>query len=261
MQADAILILALMGLSLGAMRVLVHLSRRAGRKGEAYPGTRSIARICGMDRHTVIAAIKELERSGLVTTVKQKGRATRYRLFQKLTESGAEKRTTVVRKSAPKGSPSKVIQFKEEEEKTPPPPPQIRVASEEKRGSGEKRAEKQNNLSHPSSSSSNNHRDPAPRLEVSSANGTLRTGTAITLEADITLHEAPGPRTKMTNEILEWMEKDPLYADTDLREEGAKFRADCEKKKRPCNYGRFVKWLARNYEVQAIEEEKKTRGG
>jgi Helix-turn-helix domain len=71
------------GLSPGAFRVLCHLQRRAQNKPAAFPGIRSIARICRMNWHTVIDAIRELEQSGQIVAQRKPGRHTVYRLFPK----------------------------------------------------------------------------------------------------------------------------------------------------------------------------------
>src|SRR5436305_14679386 len=48
----------------------------------AYPSIRTIARQAGLSRQTVLAAIEELSRSGLLATNKSKGRSTAYRIIR-----------------------------------------------------------------------------------------------------------------------------------------------------------------------------------
>lgn len=50
--------------------------------GWAYPGIRTIASQAGLSRQTVLAAIEELTRSGLLATSKSKGRSTAYRVMR-----------------------------------------------------------------------------------------------------------------------------------------------------------------------------------
>ncbi|WP_435020319.1 helix-turn-helix domain-containing protein [Tundrisphaera sp. TA3] len=50
--------------------------------GWAYPGIRTIAAQAGLSRQTVLAAIEELTRLGLLATSKSKGRSTAYRIMQ-----------------------------------------------------------------------------------------------------------------------------------------------------------------------------------
>src|SRR3954447_5984306 len=48
----------------------------------AYPSIRTIARQAGLSRQTVLAAIAELARVGLLATSKTKGRSTAYRIIR-----------------------------------------------------------------------------------------------------------------------------------------------------------------------------------
>src|SRR5438270_11787779 len=59
----------------------------------AYPSIRTIARQAGLSRQTVLAAIAELTRSGLLATHKSKGRSTAYRIIRQapVRPSGKEK--------------------------------------------------------------------------------------------------------------------------------------------------------------------------
>src|SRR5438270_14025206 len=50
--------------------------------GWAYPSIRTIARQAGLSRQTVLAAIAELTRSGLLATSKSKGRSTAYKIIR-----------------------------------------------------------------------------------------------------------------------------------------------------------------------------------
>jgi putative hemolysin len=68
------------GLSAHALRVYFHLVRRAGSDGECYPGLKSIARICRMNRKTVMAALEELEIRELVEVYRDLGKRNSYQL-------------------------------------------------------------------------------------------------------------------------------------------------------------------------------------
>src|SRR3954462_5061323 len=48
----------------------------------AYPSIRTIARQAGLSRQTVLAAIAELARGGLLATSKSKGRSTAYKIMR-----------------------------------------------------------------------------------------------------------------------------------------------------------------------------------
>src|SRR6516165_8518121 len=48
----------------------------------AYPSIRTIARQAGLSRQTVITAIEELTRGGLLAASKSKGRSTAYRVLR-----------------------------------------------------------------------------------------------------------------------------------------------------------------------------------
>ena len=48
----------------------------------AYPSIRTIAREAGLSRQTVLAAIEQLTRMGLLATSKAKGRSTAYRIIR-----------------------------------------------------------------------------------------------------------------------------------------------------------------------------------
>lgn len=50
--------------------------------GWAYPSIRTIAKQAGLSRQTVLAAIKELVRGGLLATSKSQGRSTAYRVLK-----------------------------------------------------------------------------------------------------------------------------------------------------------------------------------
>jgi hypothetical protein len=55
----------------------------------AYPSIRTIASQAGLSRQTVLAAIEELTRSGLLATSKSKGRSTAYRIIRQAPERPA----------------------------------------------------------------------------------------------------------------------------------------------------------------------------
>src|SRR5438552_17261300 len=48
----------------------------------AYPSIRTIARQAGLSRQTVLAAIEDLTRGGLLATSKSKGRSTAYKVLR-----------------------------------------------------------------------------------------------------------------------------------------------------------------------------------
>src|ERR1700745_1873329 len=48
----------------------------------AYPSIRTIARQAGLSRQTVLAAIGDLARNGLLATSKSKGRSTAYKIIR-----------------------------------------------------------------------------------------------------------------------------------------------------------------------------------
>src|SRR6266568_7276359 len=50
--------------------------------GWAYPSIRTIARQAGLSRQTVLAAIGELTRAGLLATSKSPGRSTAYKIIR-----------------------------------------------------------------------------------------------------------------------------------------------------------------------------------
>src|ERR1700761_268254 len=54
--------------------------------GWAYPSIRTIAKQAGLSRQTVLAAIAELTRVGLLATNKSRGRSTAYRVLREAPE-------------------------------------------------------------------------------------------------------------------------------------------------------------------------------
>lgn len=66
------------GLSPAAFRVLGHLARRAGARGQAFPGVDSIARICRLHKDTVWRALNELESAGWIARKPRPGRTSVY---------------------------------------------------------------------------------------------------------------------------------------------------------------------------------------
>ena len=58
----------------------------------AYPSIRTIARQAGLSRQTVLAAIEELTRGGLLATSKSKGRSTAYKIMRQAARRPAERR-------------------------------------------------------------------------------------------------------------------------------------------------------------------------
>ena len=87
----------------------------------AYPSIRTIARQAGLSRQTVLAAIEELTRMGLLATSKSKGRSTAYQIIRQAPDRPTRSRPTTARASRPKslkgtgprifrGSPRKLSQ-------------------------------------------------------------------------------------------------------------------------------------------------------
>src|SRR6478752_4817489 len=66
----------------------------------AYPSIRTIARQAGLSRQTVLAAIEQLTRMGLLATSKSKGRSTAYQIIRQ----APERPTKAKEKAAGKGS-------------------------------------------------------------------------------------------------------------------------------------------------------------
>src|SRR5271166_5304856 len=70
--------------------------------GWAYPSIRTIARQAGLSRQTVLSAVEELARLGLLATSKSKGRSTAYKIIRQAPDrpQGTGKRA---KKSPPAG--------------------------------------------------------------------------------------------------------------------------------------------------------------
>lgn len=71
------------GLSLAARGVYVHLCRRADKAHVAWPGINSIADTVRVDRKTVMAAIRELEKRGFLRVVRAWGSRSNYEILAK----------------------------------------------------------------------------------------------------------------------------------------------------------------------------------
>src|SRR3954471_15834786 len=54
--------------------------------GWAYPSIRTIARQAGLSRQTVLAAIEDLTRLGILATSKSTGRSTAYKIIRQVPE-------------------------------------------------------------------------------------------------------------------------------------------------------------------------------
>src|SRR5262249_27535646 len=91
----------------------------------AYPSIRTIARQAGLSRQTVLAAIAELARRGLVGTSKSKGRPTAYKIIRQApvrpSGKGARKNTDAGPKSLEEGPPSGPISLDVSLETSPDP--------------------------------------------------------------------------------------------------------------------------------------------
>src|SRR5271157_4350307 len=59
----------------------------------AYPSIRTIARQAGLSRQTVLVAIEQLTRMGLLATSKSKGRSTAYRIIRQAPERPSRARS------------------------------------------------------------------------------------------------------------------------------------------------------------------------
>src|ERR1700761_5330475 len=73
--------------------------------GWAYPSIRTIARQAGLSRQTVLVAIEEMARVGLLATSKSKGRSTAYKIIRQAPErpGSKKKKERVVQDSATTG--------------------------------------------------------------------------------------------------------------------------------------------------------------
>ena len=60
----------------------------------AYPSIRTIARQAGLSRQTVLAAIEQLTRMGLLAASKSKGRSTAYRIIRQAPERPTKSKST-----------------------------------------------------------------------------------------------------------------------------------------------------------------------
>src|SRR5262249_51889015 len=58
----------------------------------AYPSIRTIARQAGLSRQTVLAAVNELTKMGLLATAKSKGRSTAYKIIRQAPNRAAGKK-------------------------------------------------------------------------------------------------------------------------------------------------------------------------
>ena len=57
----------------------------------AYPSIRTIAKQAGLSRQTVLAAIAELTRRGLLATSKSRGRSTAYKIIRQAPTTAGSK--------------------------------------------------------------------------------------------------------------------------------------------------------------------------
>jgi hypothetical protein len=73
--------------------------------GWAYPSIRTIARQAGLSRQTVLCAIEDLARLGLLATSKAKGKSTAYKIIRQAPErpGSTKKKEKVVENLAPTG--------------------------------------------------------------------------------------------------------------------------------------------------------------
>jgi len=78
----------------------------------AYPSTRTIARQAGLSRQTVLVAIEELTRMGLLATSKAKGRSTAYRIIRQAPERPSRQSEGNRYKKKPKQSGPNLLEDK-----------------------------------------------------------------------------------------------------------------------------------------------------
>src|SRR4051794_17042391 len=71
--------------------------------GWAYPSIRTIARQAGLSRQTVLGAIDDLARLGLLATSKSKGRSTAYKIIRQAPVRPAAKKDRVSQESPATG--------------------------------------------------------------------------------------------------------------------------------------------------------------
>ncbi len=93
----------------------------------AYPSIRTIARQAGLSRQTVLAAIEQLTRMGLLATSKSKGRSTAYRIIRQAPERPTKAKTPSGGQGAEKarstGQKSLEVSFQTVPESLEVPPP------------------------------------------------------------------------------------------------------------------------------------------
>jgi Helix-turn-helix domain len=66
------------GLSASQFRLLHHLHRRCGKHGFAWCGIRQIARVCRMNKSTVIETVRELEELNVIACERREKRSSKY---------------------------------------------------------------------------------------------------------------------------------------------------------------------------------------
>src|SRR5438132_7134030 len=71
--------------------------------GWVYPSIRTIARQAGLSRQTVLGAIDDLARLGLLATSKTRGRSTAYKIIRQAPERPNSKKARVSQEPAPTG--------------------------------------------------------------------------------------------------------------------------------------------------------------
>lgn len=71
------------GLASAPFRILLHLSRRAQTFGVAWPGVRTIARVCRLAPKTIIAGLKVLVEHRLLSRTERPGKTALYRIEPK----------------------------------------------------------------------------------------------------------------------------------------------------------------------------------
>jgi Helix-turn-helix domain len=92
--------------------------------GWAYPSIRTIAAQAGLSRQTVLAAVDELTRAGLLATNKSRGRSTAYRVLREApSRPTGSKKSKGAKSSTPTGPLSLEDTPKSGPESLPEPPP------------------------------------------------------------------------------------------------------------------------------------------
>ena len=77
--------------------------------GWAFPSIRTIARQAGLSRQTVLTAIEELVKAGLMAIQKAPGRANAYRIMRQAPQRGSTKNPSEKQKPVPQSGPKSLV--------------------------------------------------------------------------------------------------------------------------------------------------------